>query len=112
MTSWPDAFREVPLTELHLHAEGSISSLTACELAVRHGLKFGPAEVAARYAYTDFSGFLDAFKWVTSLLQTPADYALIIRRLCEALRSQNVRYAEVTISAGVMLWRRQDVEVN
>jgi aminodeoxyfutalosine deaminase len=112
MTRWPDAFREVPLAELHLHAEGSISPQTACELAARHGLILGPAEVAARYAYTNFLGFLDAFKWVTSLLQSPADYALIIRRLCEALRSQNVRYAEVTISAGVMLWRHQDVEAN
>lgn len=112
MASWPEVFRKVPLAELHLHAEGSISPETACQLAARHGMKLGPAEVAARYAYTDFPGFLKAFKWVTSLLQTPADYALIIRRLCEALREQNVRYAELTISVGVMLWRRQDVEAN
>jgi len=112
MTEWPEAFRKIPLVELHLHAEGSISPDTACELAARHGLKLTAQEVASRYEYTDFSGFLEAFKWVTSLLRAPDDYALIIRRLCESLRAQNVRYAEITISAGVMLLRLQDVEAN
>jgi len=112
MADWPEAFSKIPLAELHLHAEGSISPDTACELAARRGLKLSPAEVAARYDYTNFSGFLEAFKWVTSLLRAPEDYALIIRCLCESLRAQNVRYAEVTVSAGVMFLRRQDVEAN
>lgn len=112
MHSWTERFQEIPLAELHLHAEGSISPQTACELAARQGMKLSPAEVSARYAYTDFGGFLDAFKWVTSLLRAPEDYALVVRRLCESLRAQNVPYAEITVSAGVMLLRGQDVEAN
>ncbi len=62
--------------------------------------------------YSDFAGFIDVFKWVTSFLRDPEDYALITRRLLEELLRQNVVYAEITISAGVMLRRMQNVEAN
>ncbi|HKQ88418.1 MAG TPA: adenosine deaminase family protein, partial [Candidatus Acidoferrales bacterium] len=68
--------------------------------------------VAARYAHKDFAGFIETFKWVTSFLRDPEDYALITRKMCEELVRQNVVYAEVTISAGVMLRRMQNVEAN
>ena len=103
---------ELPKAELHLHLEGSIEPATAVELAARHGIRLTREEVAARYAYPDFTGFLEAFKWVTSFLRAPADYALIAERLPEQLLRQNVVYAEVTISVGVMLRRGQDVEAN
>ncbi len=112
MASWPGAFRQLPLAELHLHVEGSIGPQTACELAARSGVRLSPEEVVARYAYSDFQGFLEAFKWVTSFLRSPQDYALITRRLCEDLRRQNVRYAELTVSVGVMVLREQQVEAN
>src|SRR5262249_19678432 len=69
-------------------------------------------EVTARYNYADFAGFIDVFKWVTSFLRDPADYALITKKLLEELLLQNVVYAEITISAGVMLKRMQNVEAN
>lgn len=103
---------KLPKAELHLHLEGSIEPETAVELAARHGIALTREEVAARYQYTDFLGFIEAFKWVTSFLREPADYALITDRLAETLLRQNVVYAEVTLSVGVMLWRKQDVEAN
>ena len=112
MAALPGAFGQLPLAELHLHLEGSISPATACELAARYATQLSPDEVVARYAYTDFQGFLEAFKWVTSFLRSPNDYALITRRLCEDLRRQNVRYAELTVSVGVMLLRKQDALAN
>lgn len=102
----------LPKAELHLHLEGSIEPATAVELAARHGVRITEEEVAARYSYRDFHGFLEAFKWVTSFLRTPADYALITERLAEKLLAQNILHAEVTISAGVMLWRKQDAAAN
>ena len=98
--------------ELHLHLEGTIREDTAAELASRHGVDLTSEEVAARYRHTDFAGFIETFKWVTSFLRDPEDYALITRKMCEELVRQNVVYAEVTISVGVMLRRMQNVEAN
>ena len=108
----PTIVDSLPKAELHLHLEGSIRPETAVELAARHGTKLTAEEVAARYTYSDFAGFIDVFKWVTSFLRDPDDYALITRRLLEELMRQNVVYAEITISTGVMLRRMQDVEAN
>lgn len=101
-----------PKSELHLHLEGSIQPETVVELAARHGERLAAQEVAARYEYANFRGFLDAFKWVTSLLRESEDYALIARRLVEDLRRENVIYAEITLSVGVMLLRGQEVAAN
>src|SRR5690349_1229178 len=102
----------LPKAELHLHLEGTIRPETAVELASRHGIEVTLDDVAARYRYSDFAGFIETFKWVTSFLREPDDYALITRKMCEELVRQNVVYAEVTISAGVMLRRMQNVEAN
>ena len=102
----------LPKAELHLHLEGSIRPETAVELAARHGDAITVQDVVARYNYKDFAGFIEAFKWVTSCLREPEDYALITRRLGEELMRQNVVYAEITVSAGVMIRRTQNVEAN
>lgn len=111
-TRQPTVLDALPKAELHLHLEGSIRPETAVELAGRHGVKLTAEEVAARYNYSNFAGFIEAFKWVTSFLRDPQDYALITRKLAEELVRQNVVYAEITISAGVMLRRMQNVEAN
>lgn len=108
----PESFNSLPKAELHLHLEGTIRPETAIELAARHDVELTPEEVAVRYAHKDFAGFIETFKWVTSFLRDPQDYALITRKMCEELVRQNVVYAEVTISAGVMLRRMQNVEAN
>ncbi len=102
----------LPKAEIHLHLEGSIRPRTAVELAARHREKIRVEEVAQRYRYADFGGFVEAFKWVTSYLREPDDYRVIVRGLAEELILQKVVYAEITISAGVMRLRQQDVEAN
>jgi aminodeoxyfutalosine deaminase len=102
----------LPKAELHLHLEGSIRPETAVELAARHDVEITLEEVARRYHYSNFAGFIEAFKWVTSFLREPDDYALITRRLLDELLRQKVVYAEITISVGVMLRRMQNVEAN
>src|SRR6185437_3218012 len=47
---------------------------------------------------------------VTEDLQTPDDYELITYRMMERLKAQNVLQAEVYVSVGVCLWRKQDFD--
>src|SRR5580704_10805092 len=100
----------LPKAELHLHLEGSIDPPTVIELKRRHGKKGTLAEVEQLYQYKDFTGFLLAFKTVTEELQTSEDYELITYRLMEKLKGQNVLHAEVYVSVGVCLWRKQDFD--
>ncbi len=107
----------LPKVELHLHLEGSLRPQTLHELSRRRGLlKKGielwvrPGRPGQSYRYSDFQDFLVAFGLVTKLLETPADYALATTRLVEWLGEQNVKYAEVTFAAGVVLWKKQSVE--
>ncbi len=102
----------LPKAELHLQLEGSVRPSTVCALTARHGVPVTEEEVRRRYAYRDFPEFIEAFKWVTSFLREPQDYALIARDLAEYLFTQRVVYTEVTLSVGVMLLRKQRPEAN
>jgi aminodeoxyfutalosine deaminase len=105
MREW---LRQIQKAELHVHLEGSVRPATLREIAPELELE----EISARYEYPDFTGFLESYKWVTGHLKEPAHYGLITRRLLDELRPQNVTYVELNISAGVMLWRNQDLESN
>src|SRR5215467_8847067 len=104
----PSAFiRALPKAELHLHLEGSVALATMVELRRNHGKESTLAEAESLYQYKDFPGFLMAFKTLTEDLQTPDDYELITYRLMEQLKGENVLHAEVYVSVGVCLWRKQ-----
>src|SRR5580693_10684988 len=94
----------LPKAELHLHLEGSVEPETLHELDPATTLE----EFRALYHYADFDAFLKAFGAIGKRLRTPRDYALIARRLLERLEAQNVRYAEIIIAAGVVLWKGQE----
>src|SRR6266852_1426371 len=100
----------LPKAELHLHLEGSIDPTTLVELRKRHGKTSTLAEIEQLYRYEDFNGFLLAFKAVTEDLKTPDDYEFITYRLMERLKAENVLHAEVYVSVGVCLWRKQDFD--
>jgi adenosine deaminase/aminodeoxyfutalosine deaminase len=99
-----DFLLELPKAELHLHLEGSVEPETLHELDPSMPL----AELRALYCYADFEDFLKAFGAVGKRLRTPEDYALITRRLLERLAAGNVRYAEIILAAGVVLWKGQE----
>jgi adenosine deaminase len=111
-TPFAERIASLPKAELHLHLEGSIRPAVASALAARHGMKLPEDEVRRRYAYTNFAGFLDAFKWVTSFVRGPEDFGLIAADLAEQLLEQKAVYAEVTLSVGVMFLRQQQPEAN
>ncbi len=106
------ALKALPKAELHVHLEGAIEPSTLVELAARHGVTLTAEETAPRYAPGDFDQFIQNFIWITSFLRGPQDYALIARRFAESMQRQNVLYAEVTLSIGVMIRRNQDPAAN
>lgn len=104
MANVPDLFRHWPKAELHLHLEGSVEAATLREIDP----SLTTEEIASAYSYKDFPGFLNAYAWVSKRLRTPEHYAIATRRLLEALAAQNVSYAEITLSAGVVLWKKDE----
>ncbi|MDR3793313.1 MAG: adenosine deaminase [Terracidiphilus sp.] len=103
MTEIEQYIRRLPKAELHLHLEGTILPSTLVELSARHDATPIPlAEAEKLYHYTDFTGFLMAFKAVCQRLVTPEDYELAAWRMAEHLAEQGIVHAEVFISVGVI----------
>ena len=97
-------YHELPKAELHLHLEGSVTPDTMQELAP----EVAAEEIRRQFAFCTFDAFLKCFTWVVKHLRGPDDYALVAQRLLESLERQNVSYAEITLSAGVVLWKGDD----
>lgn len=93
-----------PLAELHVHLEGSIEPETLREIDPALTLE----EIREASAYRDFEGFIQSYIWVNRKLEKPEHYAIAARRLFERFDQECVSYAEVTLSAGMMLWKGQD----
>jgi aminodeoxyfutalosine deaminase len=112
VASLKDFVRRLPKAELHLHLEGTISPDTLVELSRRHDAEPLTLDQAqALYQYTDFFGFLMAFKAVTERLRTPEDYELITYKMLEQLAAQGVVHAEAYIAVGlVYYWGRSEFE--
>jgi aminodeoxyfutalosine deaminase len=100
--------RRLPKAELHLHLEGTVTPKTLVDLSARHDTSPMVLEQAqALYRYTDFTGFLMAFKAISEHLRTTEDYELITWRMMERLARQGIVHAEVYVSVGVVyFWRR------
>ncbi len=92
------------LAELHVHLEGTITPEIACELNRRIDLE----EARAMYAFDDFRGFIRSYIWANEQLKGPAEYVHILRRQIETFQKQGVVYAEVNVSAGMIVWKEQD----
>ncbi len=107
--------RRLPKVELHLHLEGSIRPETLRQLARSQDRLQEQTEdwilrqAERKFRYESFADFLQAFKLVAMLLETPEAYALATRDLIGELAVQQIRYAEITLSAGVILWKKQSV---
>jgi len=102
--------RRLPKAELHLHLEGTIDPATLVELSqLADPEPLTLAEAEALYQYTDFSGFMLAFKAVTRRLRGATEYELAAYRMIQQLAAQGVVHAEVYISVGVVYyWRKED----
>jgi adenosine deaminase/aminodeoxyfutalosine deaminase len=92
--------------ELHVHLEGTVSRETIQQLDPL----VSRDTLDAVWGFTDFGGFLDCFKFIAQRLRGPEDYARITKWMIERLARQGITYAEVTLGAGVVLWRGFDFD--
>jgi len=95
----------VEKAELHVHLEGSIEAETLMEIDP----SVSRQEIEENLYGRTFDEFLRGYIWVTRRLRNPQHYALATRHLLHRLAAQDVTYAEITLSAGVVLWKDQDL---
>jgi adenosine deaminase len=103
---------EEPLAELHVHLEGTIRHETATQLGVAHGLPPPP-----EYSYSTLDGFMKVYLPLKHYLVTREDFERVITEHGQAMREQNVAYAEVSFNPslhdgdgwldGIVLGRRR-----
>ncbi len=98
-------FAALPKASLHVHLEGSIAPETLCEIDP----SLTPDQIAAHLGRGSFAAFIESYIWLVRRLQTPDHYALATRDLLRRLAGEGVSYAEITLSAGVILWKEQDL---
>ncbi len=103
---------KLPKAELHLHLEGTLLPHRILSLAQKYSVPVDWNEVHSRYNTRNFTQFLELYKWATSFLREAEDYALLAEDAAAAFHEQGIVYAEITLSAGVMLLRKQNVTAN
>ncbi|QUQ71880.1 adenosine deaminase [Kutzneria sp. CA-103260] len=92
----------LPKAELHVHLVGAASLDTVLELSRRHPERQVPterAELERYYEFRDFPHFITVYSAVNKLVTTPEDVQTLLLGLARDLAANNVRYAEVTVSA-------------
>lgn len=98
-----DAFiAALPKVELHVHLEGTMQPATLLRIAERNGVDLPARDVAGvaqLFNYRHFHEFLTVFMVLARSLMRGEDFELLAYELGHHLADQNVRYAEVMISA-------------
>ncbi len=92
----------MPKIELHVHMEGSIRPETLLTLAKRNhvSLPVDSVEGLERwYTFTDFSHFIDIYRFFAKCLRTADDIEWIARQFLQGQADQNIVYSEVTYTA-------------
>lgn len=119
MTSRPRdplaAFLErAPKAEVHVHLEGAASTAALEESAKRHSLPWAgrtAEELRPRLEFRSLEGFLSLFRWVLAEhFRTPEDYTAALSGVARTFASANVRYAELSVSAGALLFFGRPLE--
>lgn len=96
-----DFIAGIPKAELHVHLVGSAPLGTVLELARRHPDRGVPTDEDALrdfYEFRDFAHFIEVYIAVNSLVRTAVDVELLVVGVARDLASQNVRYAELTVT--------------
>ena len=89
-----------PITELHLHLEGTLEPETIFALAERSRVALPYRDLddlRARYEFDDLSSFLDLYYANMTVLRTPADFETLTWHYAQRAHRAGVRHAEVFV---------------
>jgi adenosine deaminase len=89
-----------PITELHLHLEGTLEPETIFALADRHGLDLPHRDLddlRGKYEFADLQSFLDLYYANLAVLRTSADFATLTWSYARRAHAAGVRHAEVFV---------------
>ena len=95
-------FQALPKAELHLHLDGSVRPRTVLELAGQGGLRLPTQDLERLTDYLEATNstaslveYITYFELPIAVLQTVPALERATYELCEDLRKDNVRYAEI-----------------
>ena len=87
-----------PAAELHIHVEGTLEPAAVVAMAARNRVAIpvtDPAELLARYRFSDLQSFLDLHYANLSVLRTGQDFFELATGYLDQARRCNVRRAEI-----------------
>ncbi|HOB52847.1 MAG TPA: adenosine deaminase [Acidobacteriota bacterium] len=90
-------WRAAPKAETHVHLEGSVDATLLQALHRRHGLPWAerpPESIRAELAFSDFHGFLDAYKAVVQAIRCEEDFRDITAAFFGRLQRDGVVHCE------------------
>jgi adenosine deaminase len=94
-----EVLRQMPKTELHLHLEGAVDSLTFAELAAKHGLELPPHSSASDlYEYDTLADFLTVYSLVSYAIRDRDDFQRVTYECLERCARSGARYVELFFS--------------
>src|SRR3989442_541057 len=101
-------FQAIPKAELHLHLDGSVRPKTVLELAAQAGVPVPTQDLERLTDYleaTDSTAslveYITYFELPIEVLQTGGALERATYELCEDLKNDNVRYAEIRYGPGL-----------
>lgn len=90
----------LPIAELHVHLEGTLSPALVRRLAARHNMKIADDLFSAQdeYVWSDFAQFLTAFDKASAVIKTPEDYADVTYDYLAQCAKEGAIYVEMMAS--------------
>jgi adenosine deaminase len=88
----PPDLAALPKAEVHIHLEGAVRPSTLEEFAARDGLSIPKS-------FDSLNSFVEAFSVAWRSMNTPGDYARMVREYCEDAARAGIRYAELEFAA-------------
>jgi adenosine deaminase len=91
-----ELLRLIPKSEIHLHAEGMISTDTVNRFIKRKNISVNPArDLKKLFSYNSLKDFINSFLTIQNLFDEPADFEILFDDVADYLTSNNIIYCEL-----------------